>query len=377
MSVIHHAPRAAPVLSRAIIGIAVAALAGFAPPASFAAEPELGTGLVLTANEEGGSISRIDLKTGAVRTIALPIMPHNVDVSAAAGLVFVVGLGAPAPVAAGGDGAAMTMADMPGMGKMAGMAGEDEPGGRLAILSLAVLDRGPVALVDVGHHPAHVIPDREGKRVFVTDSEADTVSVVDVAGGRIVKAIGTGRYPHGLRLSPDGRELYVANVEGGSVSVIDVPTLAEVARIPVGKAPVQVGFTPEGTRVYVSLRDEDAVAVIDRASRQVVAKIAVGRKPIQVHATPDGRFVYVANQGTPDDPDNRVSIIEVAANAVVKTLTVGAGAHGVSVSPDGRFAFVTNIEDDSVSVIDAAAQAVVRTIPVGGGPNGIAVAGGT
>ncbi len=68
-----------------------------------------------------------------------------------------------------------------------------------------------------------------GKRVFVTDSESNTVSVIDLGTREVVKTIATGRYPHGLRLSPDGRELFVANVEDGSVSVIDVAGLAETA----------------------------------------------------------------------------------------------------------------------------------------------------
>jgi YVTN family beta-propeller protein len=92
--------------------------------------------------------------------------------------------------------------------------------------------------------------------------------------------------------------------------------------------------------------------------------------------TPDGRSVYVANQGSDEDPDNRVSIIDAASNQVTETLTVGAGAHGVAISRDGRFAYVTNIKENSVSVIDTTTQTVVQTVPVGRGPNGIAVFSG-
>jgi YVTN family beta-propeller protein len=369
MSLINMASRAAPVFSRALIGLAIAAAAGVGLSQTLAAEPNLGPGSVFTANEEGGSLSRIDLKSGKVQSVTLPLMPHNVDISAEAGLVFVVGAGQESEMSMSGQAPGSKM-------KMAMAGSTSEPGGRLAVLKLDAIDKGPIAVVDIGHHLAHVIPDRDGKRVFVTDSESNTVSVIDLSTLKVSKTIPTGRYPHGLRLSPDGKELFVANVEDGSVSVIDVASLAESARIPVGKAPVQVGFTPDGTRVYVSLRDEDSVAVIDRATRQVVAKVTVGRNPIQVYATPDGQFVYVADQGSDANPDDRVSIIDVAGNKVVKTLNVGAGAHGVTITKDGRYAYITNIKDDSVSVIDTAAQAVVRTIPVGKGPNGITVFSG-
>ena len=366
MSLINLASRVTPLYSRAFIGLAAAAFVAAGLSQTPAAGPAFAPGSVFTANEEGGSLSRIDIQSGAVQSITLPVMPHNVDVSAEARLVFVVGLAANA-----GDAMASTMKMTTGGESTPATEGE-EPVGRLVIFKLDAIDQGPVATIDVGHHPAHVVPDRDGKRVFVTDSESNTVSVIDLNTSKIVKTIPTGSYPHGLRLSPDGQQLFVANVEDGSVSVIDLASLEELARIPVGKAPVQVGFTPDGTRVYVSLRDENKVAVIDRATRQVITKIAVGRNPIQVFATPDGRYIYVADQGSDADPDNRVSIIDVASNEVVKTLTVGAGAHGVTISTDGQFAYVTNIKDNSVSVIGTESQTVVRTIPVGKGPNGIA-----
>jgi YVTN family beta-propeller protein len=376
MSVTCVASRAAPMIARAFLGLLV--LPGTGLVQGLAAEPTLGQGTVFTADEEGGSISRIDLSSGEVRSISLPLTPHNVDVSTGAGLVFVVGVGRATESQSGESmGPMMDMDSAMATGDgHSPAAGTEESGGVLAVFDIEGMDRGPVAEIEVGHHPAHVVPDLNGERVFVTDSETNIVSVIDLDSQEVVKTVATGRYPHGLRLSPDGRELFVANVEDGSVSVIDVASLTEAQRIPVGKTPVQVGFTPDGSRVYVSLRDEDAVAVIDRSSRRVTTKIPVGRRPIQVYVTPDGRSVYVANQGSDEDPDNRVSIIDAASNQVTETLTVGAGAHGVAISRDGRFAYVTNIKENSVSVIDTTTQTVVQTVPVGRGPNGIAVFSG-
>jgi YVTN family beta-propeller protein len=311
-------------------------------------------GVVYTADEHGNSISAIDLASGRVETVPVPIAPHNVQVTADAAWLLAVG-----DAATGGE----------GHGHGEAKRGS-EAAGRLLVLDPESLASGPAASILVGEHPAHVVADKEG-RAFVTLAGADAVAVVDLARGEVVRTVGTGRYPHGQRISPDGRELYVANVEDGSVSVIDTGTLAEAARIPVGRAPVQVGFTPDGGRVHVSLRDENRVAVIDTTTRAVVARVDVGRSPIQVHATPDGRFVYVANQGSESEPADTVSVIDVAAGAVVDTIRTGAGAHGVAVSRDGRYVFVTNVVASTVSVIAAESRSVIATFPVGSGPNGI------
>ena len=70
---------------RALASASVLALA--APfTASVQAQP-VGAGFVYTADEHGGSVSRIDLGSGKVDTVALPIAPHNVQFVPAGRLV--------------------------------------------------------------------------------------------------------------------------------------------------------------------------------------------------------------------------------------------------------------------------------------------------
>ncbi|MGP2492880.1 YVTN family beta-propeller repeat protein [Mesorhizobium sp. PUT5] len=321
------------------------------------AEPAA-TGIVYTADEYGNSVSRIDLGSGKVDIVPVDITPHNVQFVPGSNLLLAVGV----PLL---DGKEETH------GNSSGGHGSSMAAGELILLNTADILSGSKVSIAVGGHPAHVIADAEGNRAYVSNSEDDTVSVIDLEKGEAVATVSTGDYPHGLRMSPDGKSIYVANVEDGTVSVIDTDSLSEVARIKVGTAPVQVGFTPDGSRVYVSLRDENKVAVIDTATRRVTARIDVGRAPIQVHATSDSRYVYVANQGTETKPDDTVSVIDVASGKVVKTIRTGAGAHGVTVSGNGEFVFVTNIIDGTVSEISVESQSVVRTYRVGKGPNGI------
>jgi YVTN family beta-propeller protein len=306
-------------------------------------------GQVFSADEHGASLTRILLEDGQRLSLDLSISPHNVQASADGRYLLAVG------ERSGAD---------HGHGKKA-------TPGFLQLFQIDDFQKGLLAEIAVGAHPAHVVSDLSGRHAFVTNAGADSVSVVDLQTRKNIASIATGKSPHGLRLSPDGKELYVANVQDGSVSVLDVSTRQEVARIAVGKAPVQVGFTPDGKRVFVSLRDENSVAVIDSQSRKVLAKVAVGRLPIQVHATPDGRLVLVANEGSKAVPDNRVSVIDTDRLEVVATYQVGLGAHGVAVDDSGRFAFITNIYDDSLSVIDLQAGKVITTYATGRGPNGV------
>lgn len=308
------------------------------------------SGTVFTANERDATISAIDLATGNVSSVRIPIAPHNVDSAAGGRLLLAVG------------------ADEAGH---RGGGHRDDPG-RVIVLE-PVPGSAPriIAEIPAGRHPAHVVADRAGQRAFLTDSGANALLIVGLEEQRVLSAIRTGDYPHGLRLSPDSREAWVANVKDGTVSVVDVAAGREVARIPVGPSPVQVGFVPDGSRVFVSLRGTDAVAEINPATRQVVRRIPVGPGPVQVFATPDGRFVYVANEGTRAAPGTTASVIDVTAGRVVATIETGRGAHGVVVCADSSRAFVTNLFDDTVAEIDVAAQTVLRRFRVGRAPNGV------
>ena len=337
-------------------------------PASSATAPveagSLGTGIVYTADEEGRSISRIDLATGRVATFPIGLSPHNVQISPDGRRLYAVG-----SLAAEMSG--MAMSDR---GEPSGSTAEDEKPagpGQLLILDAAATDTVGATRVTVGRAPAHVILGATGARAYTTSGAANAVLVVEVARRRVIDTIPTAASPHGLRMRPGGREIYVAGTAGNAVSVLDVARQRETARIPVGRGPVQVGFLPDGARAYVTLRDDNAVAAIDTRTRRVIATIPVGRSPIQLFATPDGRFVYVANQGTEARPDSTVSVIDTQRNAVVKSIITGRGAHGVVVSDDGRFVFIANTFAGTVSVIDVADQRVIGTVRVGAGPGGI------
>ena len=47
-------------------------------------------------------------------------------------------------------------------------------------------------------------------RLFVTNEQGGDISVVDVAGAKVIATIAVGKRPRGIRLSPDDTMLFVA-----------------------------------------------------------------------------------------------------------------------------------------------------------------------
>lgn len=309
------------------------------------------TGKVYVANEEGGSVSVIDLQDSLKNTSinisdsGKMMMAHNVQV---------------AP-----DGKSVWVTAVP----------MDSTG----INQLVVIDANTGVIknrVQLGKdlHVAHVVLDNESKYAFVTAKESNQVMQVDANTYEVVKKfdLGSGHSPHGLRYA--NGKLYVANMDAKSMSVINIAD-GKITDIPLGGVVVQTAVTQDGKFVFASLYDTKEVVRYDLQSGEIkrITLPEGAQGPIQLYATPDSKLLYVADQGElMERPvSNKVFVIDIASAKVINTITVGNKAHGVVVSKDGTTVYVTNSIDNTVSVIDVATQKVTATIQVGKGPNGI------
>ncbi|MFL6209493.1 MAG: bifunctional YncE family protein/alkaline phosphatase family protein [Pyrinomonadaceae bacterium] len=100
--------------------------------------------------------------------------------------------------------------------------------GSLAVVDLA--NRRHVSYIPVARHPTKMLLDKTRALLYVVNSNADGVSVIDThrdieverINVRLSESVPLGNSPEGLALSPDGRTLYVANAHSNSVAVVSL-----------------------------------------------------------------------------------------------------------------------------------------------------------
>jgi len=88
-----------------------------------------------------------------------------------------------------------------------------------------------------GSRPMSVKVSPDGKRVYVSDGRAGTVSVLDTHTHALLATIKVGQRPWGIVLSPDGRYLFSANGPSNDVSVVDLTLNKEITRVRAGERP--------------------------------------------------------------------------------------------------------------------------------------------
>jgi YVTN family beta-propeller protein len=112
--------------------------------------------------------------------------------------------------------------------------------------------------IDIDRHPTAMTPNAAGTRLYVANSNADSISVIDTATDQEIERIDVrlaenalpGASPEGLTLSEDEKTLYVANAHSNAVAVV---ALSEKARggnsadkmSEISKSKV-LGFVPTG-----------------------------------------------------------------------------------------------------------------------------------
>lgn len=142
-----------------------------------------------------------------------------------------------------------------------------------------------------------------------------SISVIDLASGRLLKEIIVGLHSSALTLSPDRRYLVCANAASDNLSVIDTRTDEVVETIWVkrspadlfGASPNALCFTPGGKWLLVANGTQNAVAVVEfkpeKKKSQIKGLIPVGWFPGALGWHQSQHQVWVANiKGIADRP---------------------------------------------------------------------------
>ncbi|XTP35521.1 YncE family protein [Mycobacterium sp. TJFP1] len=236
--------------------------------------------------------------------------------------------------------------------------------------------RNPVtATVDIGNGPYAVAVDPGTHTVYVTNTEDNTVSVIDGTTHTVTATVPVGKHPISVAVDPNAHTVYVVNYNDFNISVIDqaTNTVTATMRDPLGLVPRSVAVDPGTQTVYVANLRSDSVSVFDGKTRTVTARIDVGSRPLGVAVDPDSHTIYVANNG-----EDSVSVIDGSTNTVTDTVDVGAirDVNPIAVDPDTHTVYVANAAD-TMTVMDGSTNSVTATVDVGNGPNGVAVDPGT
>jgi YVTN family beta-propeller protein len=130
-----------------------------------------------------------------------------------------------------------------------------------------------------------------------------SLSIIDLATAKVVKEVPLGLHPSAMVLSADKSRLYVANSNSDTVSVIDTKaesvertiSVKPAPDLPAGSTPTALALSRDGKRLFVTLAALNAVAVVDPKKATVLGMIPTAWYPASVQTSADDSRLYVAS----------------------------------------------------------------------------------
>lgn len=213
--------------------------------------------------------------------------------------------------------------------------------------------------------------------VYTADQNSNTVTVIDVDKQLVLGTIVLG-YPssdpkvfhplyngdinvHGINFDPVNKKIAVTSTVSNSITVIDAETAQIVKRTYVGRNPHEPRFTKDGKEIWVTIRGENYIAVLDAKTLEEKTRIILSEGPGMVAFSNDGNTAYVCSSF-----DNNFWIINVRSKKIIKTLTVPSNfSPFVNVSSNGAEAWVTHKDTGMVTRIDTRTNSIIESFNTG------------
>lgn len=233
--------------------------------------------------------------------------------------------------------------------------------------TVSVIDPHRYEVVDefpVGGLPQHVVPSYDLKTLWVTNDEGNSLTPIDPATGKPGKPVSVTD-PYNMYYTPDGRYAIVVAERLQRLDFRDAASMKLHRSLPAPCPGVDhVDFTADGRDLVASCEFGAKLVEVDVPAEKVVGSLTLpaGSMPQDVKLAPDGSVFYVA-----DMMAGGVWLIDAGSFRKVGFIATGEGAHGLYVSRDSRDLYVSNRDEGSVSVISFAKRKVLETWAVPGG----------
>ncbi|MGH9666506.1 MAG: YncE family protein, partial [Bryobacteraceae bacterium] len=109
--------------------------------------------------------------------------------------------------------------------------------------------------------------DGASRRLYV--SHGTEVNVLDADSGTIVGKIPDTQGVHGIAIAPESGRGFVSDGQANTVTIFNLKTLARIGDVPTGKKPDGIIYDPATRRVFAFNGGSDSTTAIDAATGKV------------------------------------------------------------------------------------------------------------
>ncbi|MZD04351.1 hypothetical protein GTW43_04545 [Streptomyces sp. SID5785] len=226
-----------------------------------------------------------------------------------------------------------------------------------------------IETIKVGRQPQHVVPSWDLKTLWVNNDKGNTLTPIDPKTGEAGETVDV-HDPYNLYFTPDGKHAVVMASLDRELVFRDPHTMKVEHTEPVSCYGVNLAdFSPDGRYFIVSCEFSGELLKVDTAKMKVVAQQKLpydGAMPQDVKISPDGKKFYIA-----DMEADGMWVLDGDTFKKPTLLPTGKGTHGLYVSRDSREMYISNRGEGTISVFDFPKNRLTKKwkLPQGGSPD--------
>jgi len=205
--------------------------------------------------------------------------------------------------------------------------------------------------------------DPVSNRIYVSCQSTSSVAVLDCAGDSILTYIPVGACPIKMYINTRRHKLYVLNSDAGTVSVVNMRTNQVLKTVAVGGFP-NAGYYCRSADKFYSAGPHNQCVVIGGLSDTVVARISLPgiEDVLGAAGNEDAGLVYL---GTFTGHDDYVATVLAEKDSVTATAWTGREPWGLAYSSQSGFVYCASSWSNEVYVLSGDGARVLGRLQVG------------
>ncbi|MFF5564865.1 YncE family protein [Streptomyces sp. NPDC012623] len=238
--------------------------------------------------------------------------------------------------------------------------------------TVSVIDPATYKVIDtieVGRQPQHVVPSWDLKTLWVNNNRGHTLTPINPATGEAGEPVDV-HDPYNLYFTPNGKYAIVMASLDHELVFRDPHTMEIKKTVPVTCAGVNhADFSADGRYFIVSCEFSAELLKVDTEKMEVIGQQELpfdDAMPQDVKISPDGKTFYIA-----DMMANGVWVLDGEKFTTPKLLPTGEGCHGLYVSRDSKEMYISNRGEGTISIFDFPKNRLTKKwhLPEGGSPD--------
>src|SRR5262245_58593528 len=205
----------------------------------------------------------------------------------------------------------------------------------------------------------HMAVDLRGERLFVAALGNNTIEVLDLRAGKLIRSITGLHEPQGVGFIPEFNKIFVANAKSGACDVFDASSFQVIKSTKFSDDADNIRYDAAARRVYVGY-GSGGLGIIDAATGEKVGEIILEGHPESFQLERSGPRIFI-NIPT----SQKIEIVDRENRATITSWPTAGGTAKFPMALDGTLhrLFVGFRKPAKLNVFDTESGKVVAELP--------------